>query len=102
MQTCHYFNLRLKKKTDRLPVCIPLTSKVSDGILPARMAWMQGVQTRVGETSSMLSQIKSLKMMGLAYYMGGYLRQLRIHELDLSKTFRNFVVVIITIGALNI
>lgn len=66
------------------------------------MAWMQGVQTRVGETSSMLSQIKSLKMMGLTDYMGGYLRQLRIHELDLSKRFRNFIVVIITIGALSI
>lgn len=66
------------------------------------MEWSGGVQKRVGDTSSMLSQMKSLKMMGLTDYMGKHLRRLRIHELDLSKKFRTMIVWIIAIGTFDI
>ena len=49
----------------------------------------------------MLSQIKGLKMMGLTDYASESLRKLRIHELEVSKKFRNFIVWIITIANIS-
>jgi hypothetical protein len=71
---------------------------MSKGLGPARVTWNLGVQKRVAVTSSMLSQIKSLKMMGLADYMERCIQGLRVAEVDLSKKFRGYIVWLNVIG----
>ncbi|GKT85858.1 ABC transporter [Colletotrichum tofieldiae] len=61
------------------------------------MAWNEGVQERVSTTSSMLAQIKGIKMMGLTDYFANMVQKLRVTELDMSKKFRMFIVRIILI-----
>ncbi|KAI8198964.1 ABC transporter [Colletotrichum sp. SAR 10_65] len=82
-------------------VCSFITERATDGIGPARMMWNEGVQERVSTTSSMLSQIKGIKMMGLTDYFATIVQQLRIAELDMSKKFRMFIVRIILISNLS-
>ncbi|KAE9377881.1 putative ABC multidrug transporter [Stipitochalara longipes BDJ] len=65
-----------------------ITTWAMDGIGTARGQWNRGVQKRVSATSSMLAQIKGLKMMGLTGYMSTLIQELRITELNLSKKFR--------------
>ena len=72
-----------------------MSTKLGDGIGPARMEWSGAVQKRVADTSTMLSQIKSLKMMGLTDYMGRCFGKLHVLELDMSKKFRRIIVLLI-------
>lgn len=65
---------------------------------PARMEWNAKVQKRVATTSSMLDQIKGIKMMGLSDRISSLIQSLRIIELDTSKAFRMFFVWISMIG----
>ncbi|KAF4934491.1 ABC transporter gloK [Colletotrichum fructicola] len=82
-------------------ICSFITERATDGIGPARMMWNEGVQERVSTTSSMLSQIKGIKMMGLTDYFATMVQQLRVAELDMSKKFRMFIVRIILISNLS-
>jgi ATP-binding cassette, subfamily C (CFTR/MRP), member 1 len=59
---------------------------------PARIAWNQGVQTRVGRVSTALSHMKGIKMMGLSNYMLRDIQALRVAELKLSTKFRYLVI----------
>ncbi|KAK9420894.1 putative ABC transporter FUM19 [Seiridium unicorne] len=78
-------------------VSIIATNYATDGIGPARAMWNQAVQKLVSSTSSMLSQIKGLKMMGLTDYIAKSIQGLRASELELSKRFRAFIVKIVLI-----
>ncbi|EQB45813.1 ABC transporter [Colletotrichum gloeosporioides Cg-14] len=82
-------------------VCSFITERATDGIGPARMMWNKGVQERVSTTSSMLAQIKGIKMMGLTDYFATMVQKLRVAELDMSKKFRMFIVRIILISNLS-
>ncbi|KAE8351094.1 P-loop containing nucleoside triphosphate hydrolase protein [Aspergillus coremiiformis] len=53
-----------------------------------RREWNQAVQKRVTTTSSVLSLMKEIKMLGLTKVMSSRIQNLRIDELDLSKKFR--------------
>ncbi|KAJ3962062.1 hypothetical protein N0V92_001239 [Colletotrichum tropicale] len=55
---------------------------------PARVAWNEGVQKRISITSSLLNQIKGVKMMGLADHFSSIVQKFRITELKLSVKFR--------------
>ncbi|KAK6086081.1 ABC multidrug transporter [Seiridium cupressi] len=79
-------------------VSIIATNYATDGIGPARTMWNQAVQKRVSSTSSMLSQIKGLKMMGLTDYIAKSIQGLRASELELSKRFRAYIVKIVLIA----
>lgn len=61
---------------------------------PARVAWNQGVQKRVSVTSSMLTQIKGIKMMGLTDHFSSIVQKLRVIELKLSIKFRVLVTIL--------
>lgn len=82
-------------------MCFFLSERVSDGIGPARGGWAQAAQDRVAKTSSFLSQIKSLKMMGLTNLVNNVLQKLRIKEVEESKMFRKYIVWIIGVGNLS-
>ena len=55
---------------------------------PAKRAWNQGVQVRVSATSSMLGQMKGIKMTGLSSFFSRHIQNLRDGEIAMSKTFR--------------
>ncbi|KAK0627622.1 P-loop containing nucleoside triphosphate hydrolase protein [Immersiella caudata] len=65
-----------------------LNEKIAGKMGPAKMAWNQGVQERVSATSSMLSQMKGIKMRGLAGFFSQRIQSLRDEEIKLSKTYR--------------
>ncbi|KAF4779309.1 hypothetical protein HER10_EVM0002693 [Colletotrichum scovillei] len=79
-------------------VCTAVTSKLSTLMAPARVAWNQGVQKRVSITSSMLTQIKGIKMMGLTDHFSDIIKKLRASELKLSTKFRILVTILSVIG----
>ncbi|EFY95497.2 ABC transporter, transmembrane domain, type 1 [Metarhizium robertsii ARSEF 23] len=61
---------------------------ISPAMGPARVQWNKAIQERVGSVSTMLSQIKGVKMMGLTVLFHDSLQTLRIHELKLAVRFR--------------
>ncbi|KAK9440292.1 ABC transporter, transmembrane domain, type 1 [Metarhizium brunneum] len=61
---------------------------ISPAMGPARVQWNKAIQERVGSVSTMLSQIKGVKMMGLTDLFHDSLQTLRIHELKLAVRFR--------------
>lgn len=66
------------------------------------MDWAEATQKRVSTTSLFLTQIKSLKMMGLTAYVSRKLRGLRIQEASESKKFRTYIVWILGVGTCRI
>ena len=55
-------------------------------------AWVQAVQRRVGMTSSMLSSMKAVKMMGLSDTMSNIIHGQRVRELGLSRGYRWLII----------
>ncbi|KAJ5957023.1 hypothetical protein N7501_011302 [Penicillium viridicatum] len=68
------------------------TARVARGMGPARVSWNRKVQERVSTTSSVLNQIKGIKMMGLEDRIFHLIQSLRVSEIDSSKSFRLFIV----------
>ncbi|KAK2591110.1 hypothetical protein QQS21_011198 [Conoideocrella luteorostrata] len=68
------------------------TARVARGMGPARILWNEKVQKRVATTSSALSQIKGIKVMGLPERICDLIQSLRVVELNSSKAFRLFFV----------
>lgn len=62
------------------------------------MAWMKGIQTRVSTTSSIISSMKEVKMLGTSSTWLETIHDLRVHELDLSKKFRMLIVYMNLLG----
>lgn len=56
------------------------------------------MQERVSTTSSVLNQIKGIKMMGLEDRIFDLIQSLRVSEVDSSKSFRLFIVWMNMIG----
>ncbi|KZL80273.1 abc transporter [Colletotrichum incanum] len=81
-------------------LCTALTTKLSARMAPARVAWNQGVQKRVSITSSMLTQIKGVKMMGLTDHFSSIVQNLRVSELKLSVKFRILVTILSVIAGI--
>lgn len=65
---------------------------------PARVAWNALVQKRVSTTSSVLGQMKAVKVMGLPDRVTSLIQSLRVQEIESSKAFRMFFVWITLIG----
>ncbi|KAM0429767.1 hypothetical protein ACHAPT_006373 [Fusarium lateritium] len=78
-----------------------LSGFVSPAMDPATVKWNAAVQKRVGETSSMLSQMKGIKMMGLGDFFHGLVQSLRVHELKVSARFRWLLVDFVTLAAIS-
>ncbi|KAF5247273.1 hypothetical protein FANTH_6530 [Fusarium anthophilum] len=65
-----------------------LSGVISPAMEPATVKWNEAVQKRVGETSSMLNQMKGIKMMGLTDFFLNMVQGLRVKELKVSAKFR--------------
>lgn len=70
---------------------------IAPAMEPATVAWNAAIQKRVGEASSMLNQMKSIKMMGLSDYFHNLVRQLRIDEIRISDRMRWLLTALITL-----
>lgn len=80
-------------------VCTLSTSYITR-LLPTRQKkWNQAVQDRVALTSKMLSNMKTVKMMGFSGYIATTLQAARMAELAASAGFRRCMAVVNTLGA---
>jgi ATP-binding cassette subfamily C (CFTR/MRP) protein 1 len=73
-------------------VFIAITSKVSLSTKNARMRWIEKVQERLRVTSTLLDDIKAVKMLGLTKVMSNIVTSLRADEIKTSKVFRKLLV----------
>ncbi|RSL59881.1 hypothetical protein CEP51_013857 [Fusarium floridanum] len=78
-----------------------LSGFISPAMDPATVKWNAAVQKRVGETSSMLSQMKGIKVMGLTDFFHGLVQSLRVHELKVSARTRWLLVHFVTLAAIS-
>ncbi|KAI0476031.1 ABC multidrug transporter [Xylariaceae sp. FL0804] len=75
-------------------------------LIPMKMAsraqerWMEGVQRRVGLTSSVIANMKNLKMSGMASPIAKSIQQLRLDELAAGSGFRKIGVTAAAFGFL--
>jgi hypothetical protein len=65
-----------------------LSGALAPAMEPAQVAWNAAVQARVGQASSMLGQMKGVKMMGLVDYFQRAVRSLRVDEIRISRRVR--------------
>ncbi|KAK4063525.1 uncharacterized protein Triagg1_9402 [Trichoderma aggressivum f. europaeum] len=72
-------------------LCWLASRTISQTTIPAQRAWNEAIQTRVSVTSSMLGQIKGIKMMGRSDYMAQTIQSFRGFELDMSKKLRTML-----------
>jgi ATP-binding cassette subfamily C (CFTR/MRP) protein 1 len=68
--------------------CVYISGLQAKFVGPKRKVWTQATQKRVGVTSSMLEQMKSVKMMGLSDTMFDAVHKLRLDEIEVSKSYR--------------
>lgn len=57
----------------------------------SQKVWIQGIQTRVGVTASMIGSMKGVKMLGFTSIISNIIQELRITELKLSRLFRQLL-----------
>ncbi|KAL2067058.1 hypothetical protein VTL71DRAFT_1482 [Oculimacula yallundae] len=64
----------------------------------AQKVWMEGIQTRVDVTASMLGMMKPCKMLGFSRILGDIIQGLRNHEVKLSNLYRRLLCVRVALG----
>lgn len=67
---------------------------------PARSAWNSFIESRVSNTSNVLSQIKGWKMIGMGPILADYLQNLRKEEMVFAKLFRRLTAAMLSSGTL--
>lgn len=85
-----------------LVVCTISTSYITKLLPPRQKKWNQAIQDRVALTSKMLSNMKTVKMMGFSNYIATTLQEARMSELAASAGFRRFMAIVNTLGKTSI
>ncbi|KAH8723179.1 P-loop containing nucleoside triphosphate hydrolase protein [Phaeosphaeriaceae sp. PMI808] len=62
--------------------------------------WMEAVETRISATASMLSSMKSVKMLGISTQLGAAIQKMRLDELGSATNFRILQIIMITLAYL--
>ncbi|KAI7780392.1 P-loop containing nucleoside triphosphate hydrolase protein [Diaporthe eres] len=76
-------------------VCSTILARLTG---PRQKVWMEEIQRRVGFTSTVVGQMKNLKMSGLAAPVGKLIQQMRIDELRAGARFRMILSFTATLG----
>lgn len=76
-------------------VCSTILARLTG---PRQKVWMEEIQRRVGLTSTVVGQMKNLKMSGLAAPVGKLIQQMRIDELRAGARFRMILSFTATLG----
>ncbi|KAF4829664.1 ABC transporter FUM19 [Colletotrichum tropicale] len=79
-------------------ICVTSSTVMMRYIGPRQMAWMQGIQKRVGHTANIITNMKSLKISGLASPVEQAVQELRVAEVKAGGKFRRFLVGSVAIG----
>lgn len=70
-------------------LCALLAMTVCTRMFPRfQTIWVQGIQSRVSSTSSMLGSMRSIKLLGISVVVGDLIQQLRFQENVLARKFR--------------
>ncbi|KAH6659515.1 ABC transporter [Truncatella angustata] len=77
---------------------IAATTKVSLLSRTAQMKWIEKVQARLRITTSLLSNMKSIKMSGLEQVMRNIMQATRADEINTSSMFRKLLVATLTLS----
>jgi ATP-binding cassette subfamily C (CFTR/MRP) protein 1 len=74
-------------------ICALVAMTICTSLSPRyQTIWVQGIQSRVSSTSSMLSSMKSIRLLGLTAVVGKLIQELRIRENVLARKFRWVVI----------
>ncbi|KAI1080070.1 ABC transporter [Whalleya microplaca] len=73
-------------------ISIGVTTPMSNSIKKAQVAWIEKVQERLQITSTMLDDMKAVKMLGLSSVMSDIIQTLRQVEIQTSKVYRKLIV----------
>ncbi|KAL7934474.1 P-loop containing nucleoside triphosphate hydrolase protein [Trichoderma chlorosporum] len=79
-------------------VFITIISQISVATKNAQVAWVEKVQERLRATTSLLGDIKAIKMLALPQALSGLLTNLRTKEIKTSKMFRELLVVTLVLS----
>ena len=74
--------------TDCRIVCSRMSRYLAKNLQSKQKSWNEATQRRLSMTTSMLSSMKSLKMLGVAPYTENLIRNLRLQELAKAKRVR--------------
>lgn len=69
-------------------VCSYVSRYVAKHLEPRQKAWNRATQSRVAVTSTMLSSMKTIKMLGLQFFLAARVRRLREDELSAASKLR--------------
>ena len=64
-----------------------------DAVKQSQVAWIERVQERLRATSSMLGDMKTIKMLGLTPVMSVVIQNLRQTEITFSERYRKLLIV---------
>ncbi|KAF9878698.1 ABC multidrug transporter [Colletotrichum karsti] len=67
-------------------------SRISVATKTAQVQWIEKIQKRLQATTTMLGEMKAVKMLGLSQVMSNNIQNLRGDEIETSKTFRKLLV----------
>ncbi|KAL0931143.1 ABC transporter [Colletotrichum truncatum] len=73
-------------------IFIAAMSKVSVASKTAQMRWIEKIQERLRITTTVLGEMKAVKMLGLTDVMSNTIQGLRNDEINTSKSFRKLIV----------
>ncbi|KAL8870645.1 MAG: hypothetical protein Q9198_007584 [Flavoplaca austrocitrina] len=73
-------------------ISISINVPVSRSAKKAQVAWIERVQARLRITTSVLDNMKGVKMLGLSTIVSNMIRKLREVEIQTSKTYRKLLV----------
>ncbi|EFQ29566.1 ABC transporter [Colletotrichum graminicola M1.001] len=79
-------------------ICVASSMVLMKNIGPRQMAWMQAIQKRVGQTTNVIGNMKTLKISGLATPVEKAIQGLRVSEVKAGGRFRAFLVGSVGIG----
>ncbi|KAL2131166.1 hypothetical protein VTI74DRAFT_5453 [Chaetomium olivicolor] len=78
--------------------CIVCSTFLARYTGPRQKLWMEKIQKRVGLTSTVIGQMKHLKISGLAESVEGAIQSMRLDELKAGARFRTVIVYAVVVG----
>ncbi|KAM0467781.1 hypothetical protein ACHAP7_011585 [Fusarium lateritium] len=79
-------------------VCVASLMLLMNFAGDSQRAWMNGVQKRVGLTATVIGNMKTIKMSGLAGPVSTFVQKLRVNELAAGAKFRKIYIVAALLG----
>ncbi|KAK3325989.1 P-loop containing nucleoside triphosphate hydrolase protein [Apodospora peruviana] len=81
-------------------LCVACSTVLSRYTIPRQKAWMERIQKRVGLTSSVIGQMKHIKISGLATPVEESVHHMRLDELKSGAKYRMIIIFAVCIGYL--